>query len=138
VLKRSNIVRTVNVAWQSSSDKVDTNKRAIAALGWGPLNYIIIDHPEVPETKKRLQSISEIYAKQVKYGVEVTYLTSLNTEKGYVGVCMDIFLDHKFQENALGKLPGIRKKESLLHEGLFKNTVGDQIFRWHHGYHRRI
>jgi hypothetical protein len=101
--KRTDIVRIVNVAWQSSVARVATNKRAIAARGWGPLNYIIIDHPELQETKDRVQSIGEIYARQVREGVEITDLASLNMESGAMGMCMYMFLDHKVQENALGK-----------------------------------
>jgi hypothetical protein len=79
-LEKSDIVRIVNVAWQKSFARVDTNKRAIAARGWGPLNYILINHPELQETKDRVQSINDIYAKQVRNGVEITDLTMLHTK----------------------------------------------------------
>jgi hypothetical protein len=102
-LEKTDIVRIVNVAWQKSFARVNTNNRAIAARGRGPLNYILIDHPEVQETKEILQSINEIYAKQVRDGVEIVDLTLLNTEKGAMGMCMEVFLD-KVQENAFGKL----------------------------------
>jgi hypothetical protein len=70
----------------------------------GPLNYILLDHPELQETKERVQSINEIYAKQVRDGVNFFDLTLLNTEKGAMGMCMEMFLDHKFKENVLGEL----------------------------------
>jgi hypothetical protein len=78
-LEKTDIVRIVNGAWHKSFARVDTNKRAIAARGWGPLNYILLDHPELQETKKRVQSINEIHAKQVRYGVKIVDLTLLNT-----------------------------------------------------------
>jgi hypothetical protein len=78
-LDKSDIVQIVNVAWQKSFGRVDTNNRAIAARGWGPLNYILLDHPELQETKDRVQSINGIYAKQVINGVEITDLTMFNT-----------------------------------------------------------
>jgi hypothetical protein len=96
-IEQTNIVRIVNVAWQHSFARVATNKRAIAARGWSPLNYNLLDHPEIQETKNRVQSIGEIYVRQVRQGVDITDLTSLNTEHGAMGMCMDKFLDHKVQ-----------------------------------------
>jgi hypothetical protein len=54
-LEKSDIVRIVNVAWQTSFARVDTNKRVIAARGRVPLNYILLDHPELQETKDIVQ-----------------------------------------------------------------------------------
>jgi hypothetical protein len=63
----------------------------------GPPNYILIDHPELQETKDIVQSINEIYAKQVRDGVEIVDLALFNTQKGAMGMCMEMFLDHKVQ-----------------------------------------
>jgi hypothetical protein len=123
-LERTDILRIVNVAWQSSFARVATSGRAIAAKGWGPLNYIVLDHPELQETKDIVQSIGEIYARQGIEGVEITDLTSLNTENGAMGLCMDMFLDHKVQENALGKLSACEKKERRRQAGLAKKAGG--------------
>jgi hypothetical protein len=126
-LERTDIVRIVNVAWQHSFASVATYKRAIAVRGWDPLNYILLDHPELQETKDIVQSIREIYARQVREGVYITDLTSLNTEHGAMGLCMDMFLDHKVQENALGKLSACEKKERLRQAGLEKKAGGARI-----------
>jgi hypothetical protein len=77
--------------------RVDTNKRAIAARGSGPLNYIMLDHPKLQEMKDRVRSIKEIYQYQVKDGVDIADLTSLNTERGAMGLAMDMFLHHKVE-----------------------------------------
>jgi pentose-5-phosphate-3-epimerase len=45
----------------------------------GGLNYVILNHPELQETKDRVHSINAIYQKHVKDGVAITDLTSLNT-----------------------------------------------------------
>jgi hypothetical protein len=126
-LERSDIVCIVNVAWQSSFTRVATNKRSIAAGGWGPLNYVLLDHPELQESKDRVQSICEIYARQVREGVEINDITSLNMENGAMGMCMDMFLDHKVQENALGKLSDCEKKERRCQAGLAKKAGGARI-----------
>jgi hypothetical protein len=45
-------------------------------------------------------------------GVEITDLTSLNTDKGSMGLTMDMFLDNALQDKALGKLTATEKKKS--------------------------
>jgi hypothetical protein len=60
--------------------RVEQNKRAIAARGWGPLNYILLDHPSLQETKDRAGSIAELYEHQVNYGGSIVDLTLLNIE----------------------------------------------------------
>jgi hypothetical protein len=50
--------------------------------------------------------------------VEITDLTTSNTEKGAMGQFMEIFLNHKVQENALGKLSAAEKKGKRCQAGL--------------------
>jgi hypothetical protein len=61
-----------------------------------------------------VQSIKDIYVEQVRNGVEITDLTMLNTDNGAMGQCMDMFLHHKVQENALIKLTAIEKRRSVI------------------------
>jgi hypothetical protein len=51
-----------------------------------------------------------LYEQQVKYGFKIVDLTLLNTERGTMGLTMDMFLDHKADENALGKPTAVQKK----------------------------
>jgi hypothetical protein len=74
-----------------------------------------------------VQSIGEIYVRQVREGVEITDLTSLNTENGAMGLFMNMFLDHKVQENALWKLSAWEKKERRRQAGLAKKAGGARI-----------
>jgi hypothetical protein len=71
--------------------------------------------------------IHEIYAKQVRDGVENIDLTMLNIYKGAMGQFMEMFLDHKVQENALGKLSAAEKKHKRHQAGMTKKACGDQI-----------
>jgi hypothetical protein len=50
--------------------------------------------------------------KQLMDGVEITDLTSLNTDKGSMGLTMGMFIDNALQEKVLGKLTATKKKES--------------------------
>jgi hypothetical protein len=44
-----------------------------------------------------------------------------------MGLCMDMFLDHKIQENALGELSASEKKERHRQAGLAKKAGGARI-----------
>jgi hypothetical protein len=112
MLDETDIVQIVDVVRQLSFARVDTNKRAIAARRWGPLNYILIDHPELEKTKDRVHSINKIYMKQVRDGVDIIDLNLLNTEKGAMGMCMEMFIYHRVKENALGKLSATEKRRA--------------------------
>jgi hypothetical protein len=93
----------------------------------GGLNYVLLDHPELQETKDRVESINDIYKKQVMDGVEITDLTSLNTDKGSMGLTMDKFLDNALQDKALGKLTAAEKKEKRRQAGMLRKDGGAWI-----------
>jgi hypothetical protein len=118
-LERSDIVRIFHVTWMKLLVRVETNKRAIAACGWGPLNYIMLDHPELQQTNDKVRSIKEIYEQQVKDGVDIVNLT--------MGLTMDMFLDHKVDENALGQLSAAAKKEKRCQTGLARKDCGARV-----------
>jgi hypothetical protein len=48
----------VHYAWEKSFARVDTNKHAIAERGWGPLNYILLDHPELKALQDRVNMVN--------------------------------------------------------------------------------
>jgi hypothetical protein len=126
-LERIDIVRTVHVPLIKSFARVDTNKRAIAARGWGTLNYIMLDHSVLQETKDRVRSIKDIYEQQVNDGVDIAEFTSLNTDIGAMGRTMDMFLDHKVEDNALRQLSAAAKKEKRRQTDLARKDGGDRV-----------
>jgi hypothetical protein len=46
-IEKTDIVGLVTHAWTKSFNRVQTNRKAIAECGWGPMNYNILLHPEV-------------------------------------------------------------------------------------------
>jgi hypothetical protein len=54
---------------------VDGNKKAIADRGWNPLNYILLDHPEL--TKERKKVIQDAYQLAALHGNENVPLDDL-------------------------------------------------------------
>jgi hypothetical protein len=107
--------------------RVETNKKDIAVCGWGPLNYILLEHPELQETKDRVKSINEIHEKQVRDGVDITNLLIIKTDHGSMGLCMDMFMGHKVTKRVLGKMNAAEKKEKRRQTGQMKNDRGDRL-----------
>jgi len=50
-IKTTDVIPVCNNAWPNSFGRVESNKRAIAKRGWGPLNRGLLKHPEVLKTK---------------------------------------------------------------------------------------
>ena len=49
-LLRTDVIPIVNYAWERSFAKTHTNLRAMCERGWGPLNKILLHHPEISST----------------------------------------------------------------------------------------
>jgi hypothetical protein len=43
----SDVIPLVNMSWEGSFGRAATAKRAIINRGWGPLNYKLLDHPQL-------------------------------------------------------------------------------------------
>jgi hypothetical protein len=124
--ERSDIVRIVNIAWQKSFVRIEENKRAIAARGLGPLNYILLDHPGLlQDIKDRVRTINEIYEKHIRDGADITDLATLNTEQRSRASVWTCFL-----------LP-IKKREATA-DGPEKKGARGQAFCWPRGHHGRL
>ena len=51
-VEKTDIVLLVWHAWKESFAMKETHKKAIAERGWGPLNYILLDHPKLANSKQ--------------------------------------------------------------------------------------
>jgi len=49
-VEKYKIVLVVNQAWTTSFARVEYNKKAIAAGGWNPLTFNLLDNPEIHGT----------------------------------------------------------------------------------------
>ncbi len=50
-LLRTDIIPIVNAAWTKSFAKTNSNLKAIQDRGWGPLNKVLLHHPEICSSK---------------------------------------------------------------------------------------
>ena len=53
----TDIIPIVNYAWERSFVKVDNNKKAITARGWGPLNYNLLINSQIQPTTSNSEMI---------------------------------------------------------------------------------
>ena len=81
----SDIVPLVRRAWEKSFANQINAKKAIAERGWGPLNYICIDHPDVRKEiiNKDLENVSTSNSNHS--GNIVIDTSTFNYETGYAG-----------------------------------------------------
>ena len=62
----TDIIPIVNYAWKRSFAKVDTNKKAIAARGWGPLNYNLLTNSQIQPTMTKTEMIHLRYMLKIQ------------------------------------------------------------------------
>ena len=58
-LRPTNLIPLINFAWNKSFAQKDTNKKAIAARGWYPLNYHLLMDPELRATMTKSEHDNE-------------------------------------------------------------------------------
>jgi hypothetical protein len=59
--------------------------------------------------------------------VEITDHTSLNVDKGSMGLAIDMFIDNALHEKALGKLTAAEKKEKWRQAGMLRKDGGARL-----------
>jgi hypothetical protein len=89
----------VRYAWEKLFMRVRMNKQAIAERGWGPLNYVLLDHPELQEIEERVRQAEEIDTSEDT--VQQLSLTLLNTDEGTSDETFNLFLQQKIHDDTL-------------------------------------
>jgi hypothetical protein len=89
----------VRYAWEKSFARIQTNKHAIPERGWGPLNYVLLDHPELKAIEDRVSLVTfrddgDRYFPQEN-------LNSLNITEGIAGDTIKLFLEEKARREEL-------------------------------------
>jgi hypothetical protein len=98
-LTRHGIMCLVRYDWEKSFARVRMNKQSIAERGWGPLNYVLLDHPELQDTEERVRRAEEIDTSEDT--VQKLSLTLLNTNEGNSGETFNLFLQHEIRDETL-------------------------------------
>ena len=80
----------------NSSEK----QKAIAVRGWGPLNFILLDHPEFKKPQDIINGVNNAYKHLALTGMAPISLSDLNMDNGMVGTWMEKLVDRKSHERA--------------------------------------
>jgi hypothetical protein len=43
----SDCIPLINIAWSKSFSRIENARKAIMQRGWGPMNYVLLDHPKI-------------------------------------------------------------------------------------------
>ena len=113
------------------SAKKKMNKKAIAERGWGPLNYILLDHPELKMMQQQTSRIEAAYQHLKITGILPANPSDLNTDHGMAGNLMEKLVDHARVETGHATKPSrimplqmltLFIKRCWMHQGLWQES----------------
>ena len=93
-IEKMDVVLLVQKAWAVSFARVDPNKKTIAERGWGPLNYALLDNPELNKNANK-QRIVQAYEQLNLTGDIPVDINGLNTEVGISCTLLDKLIDNR-------------------------------------------
>ena len=88
----TDIIPLVNMAWKDSFAYVENSLKAIREGGWGPLNYCLLDHPDLNQ-----QSVIGGAAQNIDLGEINQSLVSINNEGPLFQSYMDKFIETEME-----------------------------------------
>jgi hypothetical protein len=116
---KQDIMWIVRYAWETSFARIETNKHAVAERGWGPLNYVLLDHPELKAIEDRV-SLVTLRDDGDRYFPQKN-LNYLNTMEGIAGDTIELFLEEKSRREELDGMDRTGKdlrRQETAHEKL--------------------
>jgi len=96
-IEKMDVVLLVHKAWVVSFARVDPNKKAIAERVWGPLNYALLDNPELNKNANK-QRIVQAYEQLNLTGDVPTDINGLNTEDEISCMLLDKLIGNRSQQ----------------------------------------
>ena len=95
-IEKTDVVIIMSAAWELSFNNVATNRKAIAERGWGPLNYVLLDHPEIAAN-----GVIDSMGRSVALSGTVTVSAmELNMQEGIAGTLINKLVDLKNRERS--------------------------------------
>jgi molybdopterin converting factor small subunit len=113
----TDIVPLVNYAYPLSFGNIQRGRKAISDRGWGPLNYILLQNPDILSTKGKTEAETEAENSdpsrtETETSTEAktswSAVASLNTKKGYAGELMEGMVREAMKDD--GRKEKIRQK----------------------------
>ena len=113
-LQRTDIIPIVNYAWARSFARVNTNIKARQARGWGPLNQILLSHPDILCTKPKSSNENNEELPNINVSNDPTVSSS---------VCSTPSLSDSLDSDATKKKKGFDIKDINITDGFAGETL---------------
>jgi hypothetical protein len=130
-IEKTDIMGLVTYAWEHSFSRKESNKKAVAERGWGPLNYNILLHPEINSAKKENVLTSDINPDELNLttGLSGTLTNKIvsfrNREAARTGENAAEILRQR-KKTAQDAIDKGRRLTAGLHVAAGKFTIGDE------------
>jgi hypothetical protein len=93
IIEKTDIISIVNYGWLHSFARKCTNKSAVTVRGWNPLNWALLQHPEIASTAAQ-------QAEETPMSAGSFLLEDINTMDESAGDMFDILLSNVDKEQA--------------------------------------
>ena len=110
---------------------MEQNKKAIGERGWCPLNFVLLDHPELKKSQDSINRLMVAYRHLELTGNAPISPADLNTSNGMAGTLMEklqIARDMRGQEMWIFvtiplHVPTVPTKRQKMHQGLWQGSL---------------
>ncbi len=100
-IERHDAVGLTLRAWNQSFARVESNKKAVAERGWGPLTYNLLDHPELTRKQDNTAVLRAYQLAHQLHGKEIVDPATLNIDVGPSRTAMDNIVEHRIRTRAI-------------------------------------
>ena len=95
VIEKMDVVIVMSAVWEKSFSTVKNNCTDIFEQGWGPLNYVLLDHPEIARSTMTTEaSVSQ----EALSGTVTIAIEELNMQEEITGALIKKLVDMKNHE----------------------------------------
>jgi hypothetical protein len=94
----TDIVPLISHAWLESFAKTSSSKKAIAQRGWGPLNFALLDHPDVRKTNAGDGINTSLTSTTSEYDIDI--VSSLNFSTGFSSNMMEKIITEQMKDKS--------------------------------------
>ena len=88
-IEKTDVILVVHMAWRESFAIVVRNKKVIAERGWGPLNFILLDHPELKKVQEIVNGVNNAYEHFALTGMVPISPSDLIMDNGMAGTFIE-------------------------------------------------
>ena len=127
----SDIIPLLNTAWEKSFAIVSRGRKAIVERGWGPLNYVLLDHPEIsrqqqPENQQQQDDQQVLVQDHIDHGTNL--IERVNSKGPMATGYLDILIDKGKKDEGRRRRYLVMKGKEASREILIQKVKKKQLF----------